>query len=93
MKGPTKTLPARSALAPSSFTIGDGATPAVHSTVALGILFPSATTPFSSTFSTLAPVMILTLSFSSRPAAFFARFSANVGRTRLPPSIRMIRSN
>ena len=50
--GQPTTLPARSVLAPSSFTIGEGATPAVHSTVALGSIFPSATTPFSSTFST-----------------------------------------
>ena len=41
--------PARSVLVPSIFGIGDAATPAVHTTVALGILFPPAITPLSST--------------------------------------------
>ena len=68
--GSTSARPARSVFVPSIFGIGDAATPAVHSTVALGILLPSATTPFSSTFSTLTSVMTLTPSFSSRLAAF-----------------------
>jgi hypothetical protein len=37
--------PARSVLVPSIFGIGDAATPAVHSTVALGILLPPARLP------------------------------------------------
>src|SRR5580704_17991946 len=64
--GPTDTRPARSVSRPSSFTIGEAATPAVHSTVALAILLPLATTPFWSTASTLTPVRISTPSFSSR---------------------------
>ena len=51
--GSTSARPARSVLVPSIFGIGDAATPAVHSTVALGILVPPAITPCSSTFSTL----------------------------------------
>src|SRR6516164_1659805 len=38
--GSTSARTARSVLVPSIFGIGDAATPAVHSTVALGILFP-----------------------------------------------------
>src|SRR6516225_9982879 len=41
--GSTSARPARSVLVPSIFGIGDAATPAVHSTVALGILLPPAT--------------------------------------------------
>jgi hypothetical protein len=40
--------------------------PAVHSTVALGILLPPAITPLSSTVSTLTSVTTLTPSFSRR---------------------------
>src|SRR5205823_13363841 len=54
--GSTSARPARSVLVPSIFGIGDAATPAVHSTVALGILLPPAITPLSSTVSTLTPV-------------------------------------
>ncbi len=90
MNGPTAARPALSVLPPSCFTSGDGATPAVQITVALGIRVPLATTPFSSTCSTLTPVIILTPSFSSLFAALPARRSENVGRIRAPPSIRMI---
>src|SRR6266702_8038088 len=75
--GPTNTRPARSVSRPSNFVIGEAATPAVHSTVALANLLPLATTPFSSTASTLTPVSTSTPSFSSRPVALLARLSAN----------------
>jgi hypothetical protein len=65
-----------SVLTRSMLNIGEGATPAVHSTVALSILVPATITPCSSTYSTLAPVMTVTPSFSSRLAPFLDRDSA-----------------
>ena len=90
-KGPTNARPARSMVVPSIFTTGDAATPAVQSTVALGIRSPAAMTPCSSTLSTFTPVKISTPSFLSRLAAFFDKDSAKVGRTRAPPSSNRIR--
>src|SRR5262252_3227113 len=75
-KGSTRARPARSVLVPSIFGIGDAATPAVHSTVALGILFPPAITPSASTVSTLTSVMTFTPSLSRR----FARHRLGEGR-------------
>src|SRR5208282_4566827 len=72
------------------FGTGHAATPAVHSTVALGILFPPAITPLSSTVSTLTFVTTFTPSFSRRLATLCESDSAKVGRTRLPASSRMI---
>src|SRR6516225_5264599 len=88
--GSTIARPARSVLVPSIFGTGDAATPAVHSTVALGILIPPATTPCSSTVSTLTPVMTFTPSFSRRLATIRDTDSAKVGRTRLPASSRIM---
>ena len=88
--GSTSARPARSVLVPSIFGIGDAATPAVHSTVALGILIPSATTPCSSTVSTLTPVRTFTPSFVSRRVTRRDSGSAKVGRTRLPASSKMM---
>src|SRR4029450_5240590 len=62
--GATDPPPARAGSGPSSFTIGEAATPAVHSTVALPIRLPLATTPFASTASTLTPARPSTPSFS-----------------------------
>ena len=45
MKAPTTARPARSVCVPSIFTIGEALTPAVQSTVALGIRTPAAITP------------------------------------------------
>src|SRR6516164_6366562 len=88
--GSTSARPARSVLVPSIFGIGEAATPAVHSTVALGILFPPATTPCSSTVSTLTPVITFTPSFVSRRVTLRDSGSAKVGRTRLPASSRIM---
>src|SRR6516165_3205115 len=71
--GSTRARPARSVLVPSILGIGDAATPAVHTTVALGILLPPATTPCSSPVSTLTP------SFVSRRVTLRDSGSAKVG--------------
>src|SRR6516164_2757059 len=89
-KGSTSARPARSVVVPSIFGIGDAATPAVHSTVALGIRLPPATTPSASTVSTFAPVKTFTPSFVSRRVTLRDSDSAKVGSTRLPASSRMI---
>ena len=65
-------------------------TPAVQSTVALGILFPPAITPCSSTVSTLTPGKTVTPSLSRCSATLRDKDSAKVGRTRLPASSRMM---
>src|SRR6185436_18847523 len=88
--GSTGILPARSVGPPNVFTTGEAVTPAVHRTVALGMVTPPATTPSSSTRSTLLPVRTFTPSLSSRLAALADKDSANVGRMRLPPSINTI---
>ncbi len=91
MKAPTNARPARSVFVSSIFTTGEALTPAVQSTVALGIRTPAAITPWSSTFSTLTPVETSTPSFVSRFAAFCDSCSAKVGRMRAPPSSNRIR--
>src|SRR5437762_13971289 len=77
--GLTSARPARSVLLPSIFGIGDATTPAVQSTVALGILFPPAITPCSSTVSTLTPGKTVTPSLSRCPATLRDKDSAKVG--------------
>src|ERR1700733_15211772 len=66
------------------------ATPAVHSTGALGIRIPPATTPNSSTVSTLTPVCTFTPSLVSRRVTLRDSGSTKVGRTRLAASSRMM---
>jgi hypothetical protein len=56
-------------LPPKVLRMGDGATPAVHNTVALIILFRSAITPCSSSVSTLTPVTTFTPSRAASLAA------------------------
>jgi hypothetical protein len=85
MNGPTHARPAQSVFAPSIFTSGEGATPAVHSTVALSMRFPATRTPCSSTRSTIAPVTTFTPSFSCHWRLFSIAILRSLGGSACRP--------